>query len=156
MTGLRDPSTRLFASVATATAATTSSSSVGSSVRRTSPIDLNLGTGSDDVPPIDSSSFVTHEMPITRPLFDDLNGKVQFSAQPDLLAEQVDKEELGALRLLASELHAALRLSEEENLLLKGMFIFLLFQQLYHLFMFEYSLNQHTKPKRNNALKIYL
>lgn len=34
--------------------------------------------------------------------------------------EQIDREEMSALRHLASELHAALRLSEEENLLLKG------------------------------------
>ena len=37
--------------------------------------------------------------------------------------EQIDREEMSALRHLASELHAALRLSEEENLLLKGLFV---------------------------------
>jgi hypothetical protein len=34
--------------------------------------------------------------------------------------ENIDHEEMSALRHLASELNAALRLSEEENLLLKG------------------------------------
>ena len=34
--------------------------------------------------------------------------------------EKIDHEEMSALRNLASELNAALRLSEEENLLLKG------------------------------------
>lgn len=34
--------------------------------------------------------------------------------------EKMDREEMSALRNLASELNAALRLSEEENLLLKG------------------------------------
>lgn len=38
--------------------------------------------------------------------------------------EQIDREELSALRHLASELHSALRMSEEENLLLKGNIIY--------------------------------
>ena len=34
--------------------------------------------------------------------------------------DELDREELGALRHLAAELHTALRVSEEENLLLKS------------------------------------
>lgn len=64
--------------------------SSGSSMRRTSPVDLHLGEAT---------------APTTIP------------AQQ---AEKEESEELGTLRLLATELHTALRLSEEENLLLKG------------------------------------
>ena len=35
---------------------------------------------------------------------------------------EIEHEELNALRHLASELHSALRLSEQENVLLKGFF----------------------------------
>jgi len=64
---------------------------VTSSVRRTSPVDLNLGDA-------DTTAAPSQAAPVAVP----------------------DREELGALRHLAVELHTALRMSEEENLALKG------------------------------------
>jgi len=61
-------------------------------MRRTSPVDLHLGEATS------------------------------VAAPPNTIPAQQAEEsgELGTLRLLATELHTALRLSEEENLLLKG------------------------------------
>lgn len=72
-----------------------------SSVRRTSPVDLNLG---DPATTAASTAGAPPSAPVATPV----------AAR--------DTEELGALRHLAVELHTALRMSEEENLALKGLF----------------------------------
>lgn len=93
-----------------------------SSVRRTSPVDLNLGGDTTTTP-------VVHIGPSTLPIprFPDVI-EPEASVLPPRrnrrprppTPEQIEHEEMSALRHLATELHAALRLSEEENLLLKG------------------------------------
>lgn len=121
------------------------SGSSTSSVRRTSPVDLNLGAETSVGPPM---MAVPSSLPIPR--FPDVveaepavllashhrrtqrhkdgaNGfrmtataAAPSTYQQHQTADKMDHEEMGALRHLASELNAALRLSEEENLLLKG------------------------------------
>ncbi|KAK4015413.1 uncharacterized protein LOC116924506 [Daphnia magna] len=121
------------------------SGSSTSSVRRTSPVDLNLGAETSVGPPM---MAVPSSLPIPR--FPDVveaepavllashhrrtqrhkdgaNGfrmtataAAPSTYQQHQTADKMDHEEMGALRHLASELNAALRLSEEENLLLKA------------------------------------
>lgn len=143
------------------------SGSSTSSVRRTSPVDLNLGGESLPMmaagPP---SALVIPSSSLPIPRFPDVLVEADVPAmiissppahlrrtqqqqqhqrqQKDVAAgttgfrmtsagppsahrhhhpptpENIDHEEMSALRHLASELNAALRLSEEENLLLKG------------------------------------
>lgn len=141
------------------------SGSSTSSVRRTSPVDLNLGGESLPMmaagPP---SALVIPSSSLPIPRFPDVlveadvpamiisspahlrrtQQQQQQQRQKDVAAgttgfrmtsagppsaqrhhrpptpENIDRQEMSALRHLASELNVALRLSEEENLLLKG------------------------------------
>lgn len=122
-------------------------SSSTSSVRRTSPVDLNLGGDSTATSLPGPSSFIVSPSTLPIPRFPDIiepeptilpsqtrrsrrqreggiripaPGEQQQQQHRPPTPEQIDREEMSALRHLASELHAALRLSEEENLLLKG------------------------------------
>lgn len=127
-------------------------SSSTSSVRRTSPVDLNLGGDSsvtsplslvgpppcllvapsslpiprfpDVIEPEPSATILPSHLRRTR-LRHREGGTTGFRMPTAAVdrpptPQQIDREEMSALRHLASELHAALRLSEEENLLLKG------------------------------------
>jgi len=121
------------------------SGSSTSSVRRTSPVDLNLGGESlsmmagptlvipSSLPIPRFPDVVEAEPKITSPAHlrrtqqrqkEVGTGFRMTSAGPSThrppTPEKIDHEEMSALRNLASELNAALRLSEEENLLLKG------------------------------------
>ena len=57
---------------------------------------------------------------------------VRIPLPPPMVIPQheIEREELNALRQLASELHSALRLSEQENILLKGFFFIFIFKYL--------------------------
>ena len=102
------------------------------SVRRTSPVDLNLG---ESAPP---SVAVTPLLQVRRNKCNKvrmMESQMAGSGCPPVstAAPCEDQEELGALRHLATELHNALRLSEEENVVLKGTFILpLLHFSLFH------------------------
>lgn len=128
------------------------SGSSTSSVRRTSPVDLNLGAESSMGLPLlaGPSSLLVIPSSLPIPRFPDVveaepstispshlrrtqrhkeggttgfrmtSATVEPSTSRPPTPEKIDREEMSALRNLASELNAALRLSEEENLLLKG------------------------------------
>lgn len=128
------------------------SGSSTSSVRRTSPVDLNLGAESSMGLPLlaGPSSLLVIPSSLPIPRFPDVveaepstispshlrrtqrhkeggttgfrmtSATVEPSTYRPPTPEKIDREEMSALRNLASELNAALRLSEEENLLLKG------------------------------------
>ena len=96
------------------------------SVRRTSPVDLNLG---DDLvldhhhhhhqsaPPLAKKrSFRNNSRNNSAPKI------ITMTTDPQVIATDPGdhSEELGALRNLTSELHTALRLSEAENAALRG------------------------------------
>lgn len=120
------------------------SGSSTSSVRRTSPVDLNLGAETSigsplmavpsslpiprfpDVVEAEPTALVPSHLRRTQRHKDGGTGfrmtstaTVQSTHQAQA-PDKMDHEEMGALRYLASELNAALRQSEEENLLLKG------------------------------------
>lgn len=99
-----------------------------SSVRRTSPVDLNLGGDTTTTSAVhDRPPFTVGPSTLPIPRFPDVI-EPEASVLPPRrnrrprppTPEQIEHEEMSALRHLATELHAALRLSEEENLLLKG------------------------------------